>query len=129
MRGSVDTWLALRKRLLAFGGMSTKTKKATNQVWKQSKANAEFGIEALRHATRVFDACNETFNQRFDCEQLMKLYYAHMASDWDILPDAWTAEQINEAIHFRKVPNWGDHENDPLPSEASFSLAVRSLDD
>lgn len=65
----------------------------------------EFGIEELRHLVGNFDACNETFNQRWTVDQLIVIHRMWIESGWDIFPDQWTERQLREAL--RGIPpNW-----------------------
>lgn len=66
----------------------------------------KYGIELIRYVNRLFDNCNETFNQRFTAKQLVKLAEMCSKSDWDILPDKWEENQIIDALLCNKVPNW-----------------------
>lgn len=67
------------------------------------------GIDELRRAVRLFDACHETVNQRFTAEELLLLARACRASAWNMCPDQWTERQLQEALR-GKVPDW--HEVD-----------------
>jgi len=69
----------------------------------------EVAIDELRHMVSNFNACNESFNQRFTLEQLVTLHRVWMACGWDIYPDTWTDRQIREAL--RGIPpQWDDNE-------------------
>lgn len=63
------------------------------------------GIELVRYAARLFDYCNETFNQQYSAEELLKIADACQKSEYDFLPDTWEDRQIKEAIA-GKVPRW-----------------------
>lgn len=56
------------------------------------------GIENLRRAVKMFNACNESFNQRFGAHGLINIYEALLRSEWDIYPDRWTPKEINDAL-------------------------------
>ena len=56
------------------------------------------GIEALRQAVNLFSNCTESFNEQFTAAELMKLYEAYTRSEWDIPPDQWTPEEIEDAL-------------------------------
>jgi hypothetical protein len=66
-------------------------------------------IEKMRMAINAFSYCNETFLQRYNVKQLMKLHFAMMACEYDFLPDQWTDRQVKEALK-GIVPNWDDNE-------------------
>lgn len=69
------------------------------------------GIDELRLLVSNLNACNETFNQEHTAEELLKIGRALWASEWDILPDAWTAQQVQAAIDHGTVPTWSDGEH------------------
>lgn len=75
-------------------------------------------IEELRHMVRNFNNCRESFNERFTIEQLITIHRAWMASGWDIYPDAWEPEQVEEALQ-GIPPQWHTETEKPIiPSEA-----------
>lgn len=75
------------------------------------------GIDILRKAVNLFNNCNETFNQQFTENELLKLYRMFSICGWDIPPDRWTVDQIDGALILGKVPAWDDDEK-PARSEA-----------
>jgi hypothetical protein len=68
------------------------------------------GIEELRAAVRLFDQCNESFNwsehDPFTAEQLLNIYRAHKACEWDLYPDQWLPSQARDAANDGIVPNF-----------------------
>ena len=64
------------------------------------------GINTLRALVRAFSACNETFLQRFSTSQLVDLFTAYLASDHEILPDAWDERQITDLLKYEIIPRW-----------------------
>ncbi len=74
----------------------------------------DLGIDELRKAVRVLGGMNETFNQRFSAEELLKLCRACWASEWDITPDRWTEDQVQAALK-GEVPRWEDCGKPVLP--------------
>lgn len=68
-------------------------------------------IDGLRSMVNLFNNCNETFNQRFTIEDLVKLYKAYKASEWDIPPDQWTEFQVRAALKYGTPPEWDENEN------------------
>lgn len=74
------------------------------------------GIDILRGAVAAFACCNETFLWRFSPEQLLRLYDAWMASDWDVSPDQWTEAQVQQAL-VGWVPAWTAHEEPTRPTK------------
>lgn len=68
-------------------------------------SDERFGIDELRGAVALFGNCNETFNQRFTADQLVALWRAYKASEWDFTPDRWQPRQVEEALA-GKVPEW-----------------------
>lgn len=71
------------------------------------------GIEHLRYAVRLFDACRESWVQRFTEVQLIAIAHAMAGSEWDIYPDAWTEKQVVGALR-GVVPQFND---DGTPKE------------
>lgn len=57
-----------------------------------------YAITELRVMVRLFSRCNESFNQKWTLEQLIKIYEAYHACEWDILPDAWPASLLAHAV-------------------------------
>jgi hypothetical protein len=68
------------------------------------------GIEELRHLVEIFNACNETFNDPFTAEELIRLYRVHLASGWDFYPDQWDERQVRDAIDHGIAPRWDKRE-------------------
>ena len=56
------------------------------------------GANELRKAVRLMDQCREDFLDRYTAEQLLMLYRALRRSEWDILPDQWTSQEIKLAL-------------------------------
>lgn len=71
------------------------------------------GIEKLRLLVSNANYCNESFNEQFTIEELIKIHRALALCAWDILPDSWTERQIQEALELGRVPTWN---NDELPT-------------
>jgi hypothetical protein len=88
------------------------------------------GIETLRHAVKVLNDCNETFNQRYTATELLELVRIAGLSKWDFYPDQWSARQIREALDFGTVPDWNDDEtpryNRSPEDEATFMVAAQA---
>jgi hypothetical protein len=62
-------------------------------------ANSEMtGAEELRAMVNVFNACRESFNDRYSVEELVLLYRALKRSEWDVLPDDWTSKEVADAL-------------------------------
>lgn len=64
------------------------------------------GIELIRYAVHLLDRTNESLNQRFTAEQLLRLATACQKSEWDFYPDDWTERQLQECIQFGITPQW-----------------------
>lgn len=56
------------------------------------------GIELIRMAVRLFDGCNETFNERFATTELILIADAYQRCGWDVRPDVWEEQQIAQAL-------------------------------
>lgn len=63
------------------------------------------GADTLRIIVRNMDNTTEDLNTRFTVAELIAIYSAHLASEWDFYPDQWEERQIQEAIQ-GKVPRW-----------------------
>lgn len=77
----------------------------------------ECGIDQLRRTVKLLDACNETFNQEWTAEQLLKIGVAMRACGWDIYPDQWTQQQVDAVLEHGTVPTFGG-------SDGEHALAV-----
>lgn len=71
----------------------------------------EFGIDKLRKVVNLLNQCNETFNQKFTVEELIKLADICFNSNYDFLPDQYTGRQLYEAIKYNRTPTWDSKEN------------------
>lgn len=72
------------------------------------------GIEEIRRAVNAFDRCNEDWLSTFSAIDLLKLFRAWRASDWDLFPDTWTGEQVHRALT-GQTPDWsGETEDEEL---------------
>ncbi len=67
------------------------------------------GADELRKIVRAMDDTREGFNDRYTAEQLVAIYRAMFASGWDIYPDQWSAEQVEDALR-GEVPKFEDRE-------------------
>lgn len=65
------------------------------------------GIELLRQIVGNLNFCRESFLDRFDPEQTVKIGRAHLLAEYDIFPDEWTEAQVQEALA-GKVPRWNE---------------------
>lgn len=63
------------------------------------------GIDLIR-ACEAFDSCKESVNQQFTAEQLLQIYRAWSACEWDFYPDQWSVRQLQEAADYGKVPQF-----------------------
>jgi len=63
-------------------------------------------IELLRYAVRLFDKCNETFNQGLKTSELIKIARCHKACEWDFYPDQWTVTQLQNCLYFGYIPEF-----------------------
>jgi hypothetical protein len=84
--------------------------------------NGVFGIEELRAAVNLFNNCNETFNQQFTADELIKLYQAYVKSGWDFLPDDWHETQVMQALQ-GIVPRWEENARGRLAPK--FEIAIK----
>lgn len=68
-------------------------------------------IDLLRYAVRLFDNCNETFNQKYSDQELLKIATAHQKTEWDYYPDQWAPRQLQELLNLGKDPKFDDNGN------------------
>ena len=67
------------------------------------------GIGQARDIVQAFNACRESFNERFDYTDLHHLRMMWLASEWDYSPDNWTDWQVSDALD-GFPPKWDDSE-------------------
>lgn len=67
------------------------------------------GGEELRDLDTLYQHTPEGFSDQFTLDQLIKIWRAQRASEWDFTPDMWTRRQVKEALK-GKVPRWDDNE-------------------
>jgi hypothetical protein len=72
------------------------------------------GPDLLRRIVANMDATNEGLNQQFGALELVAIYSAHLAAEWDLYPDQWTIDQLRAAAFFGEVPRWTLN-GEPLP--------------
>lgn len=84
------------------------------------------GIEEMREAVALFNGCVESFNQRFDAEQLLRIYRAYKLSEWDYSPDRWAWYQVERAAEDGAMPRWDD-DGKPVPP-MMYGFEVRDGD-
>lgn len=70
------------------------------------------GAEEMRSAVRLFDSCSESFLDRFTAEQLILIWRAWHASEWDVRPDLWSERQVQAALK-GVAPRW-DNDMNPV---------------
>jgi hypothetical protein len=58
-----------------------------------------FGIDEIRGARNVFACCNETFNQRYSAEELLKIYrFMTQHKELSDTPDEWDNRHLAWAL-------------------------------
>jgi len=72
------------------------------------------GVDQLRAAVRLFNNCNETFNQKFTPEELMKLWRGYKLCEWDITPDDWTHGQVRRWLMDGDLPTFHYSKHDQV---------------
>ena len=65
------------------------------------------GANELRAIVRAMDNENEGFNDRYTAEELVAIYRALFASEWDISPSRWSAAQVEAALR-GETPTWDE---------------------
>lgn len=63
-------------------------------------------VEQLRRAVKAIDTMREGFNTEYSAQELLRLVTICWGSNWDILPDEWTREQVARALESGAVPGW-----------------------
>jgi hypothetical protein len=86
--------------------------------------NTYDGIDQLRLAVRLFDNCNETFNQRFTGEELLTLWRMYRECGWDIPPDRWSNRQVREALGKNVIPQFTDEERPFYPNDPIYRVTA-----
>lgn len=81
---------------------------------KKEQFDAMDGIDRLRGAASYFNWCNESFNQRYTAEELLKIYAVGMVCGWDVYPDQWTRQQCEAAIKEGKLPKFEEVSDGPI---------------
>ena len=71
--------------------------------------------EELRATVNLINNCRESFAESFTVDGLLALGRAYRACDWDITPDNWDPQQVDEAINSGYVPEWNDREEAIFP--------------
>ena len=71
------------------------------------------GADLLRRIVANMDDTPEWFNDRYTAEELVRIYTAHLATDWDMGPHRWASAQVAEAARAGVVPKF-DNEGRPL---------------
>lgn len=64
------------------------------------------GISLIRYAYHLFDRCNESVNQLFTADELLRIASACERSAWDLYPDQWAPRQLEEAATEGVIPQW-----------------------
>jgi hypothetical protein len=72
----------------------------------KEQLEAMSGPDQIRRMTNTINMCKEDFNQEYSAEELMKIVRACWLSEWDILPDQWTQQQIDAALEHGTPPEF-----------------------
>lgn len=73
------------------------------------------GIEELRTLVKAYDYQSEGFNLAYSTEELLAIFRAHRACEWDFYPDQWEPRQVDDAINGAIVPRWREVKGEPRP--------------
>lgn len=82
--------------------------------FKQSDCLA--GIEYLRTAVESLNTLRETTFDNLSTEEILRMYDAWLACEWDIYPDQWSDDQLEGAIKLGLVPNFDGKTLAPIPA-------------
>lgn len=66
-------------------------------------------VTVLRHMVSVFDECDEDFLWNLTIPSLLNIYNCWMRCGWNIYPDEWSPQQIEEAEQ-GVCPDWDTKE-------------------
>ena len=78
-------------------------------------------IERMRDTVKLLNNCGEDFAQRFTEKQLVTLWLAYRACGWDITPDSWSEQQVNEALKGH-APDFDERTEEPVASSIQFKV-------
>lgn len=67
------------------------------------------GADQLRAIVRAMGDVPEWFNDRYSAQELVRIYSALFASEWDISPHEWAPEQVEAAARANVVPRFDDN--------------------
>jgi len=65
------------------------------------------GAERLRATVRMADGCSESWNDQFHAEDLLRICRAIHLHGNAPSPETWTKEQMDDAIRYNLVPEFG----------------------
>ena len=76
---------------------------------KSAPADFEGGADELRRIVKVMGDVAEWVNDCYTIAELIRLYQAHKACEWDYYPDQWSQEQRDAAAKYGTVPKFDDN--------------------
>jgi len=85
---------------------------ATREAMRQERTLG--GAEDMRAAIGVFNSCRESFNDLFTALELLQLWSVLKRSEWTILPDEWSIEQLAAALKFGEPPRFDPRTEAPV---------------
>jgi hypothetical protein len=77
-------------------------------------------VDDLRRAVKIIDYMNESFNQEYTGQELLRLIKVCWSSGWDVTPDEWTPRQVARALEDGTPPTF---------EEGSGGLHALDVDD
>lgn len=104
--------------------MNTQTESGANQVRTINLTEDSSAADVIRSMRNWCNNTTEGVLDDYSLTELIKLYAAFKACDWDLTIDQWTARQRWEALNENKIPQWGEHDRDPVYTDPKrFELA------
>ena len=76
-------------------------------------------IEKLRHIGRLSEEVRESLWDSMTRAEILRVFDAWMASDWDFYPDQWSPAQLADAIRYGIAPDWRPEDESPITYEAT----------
>lgn len=83
-------------------------------------------IEEMRAMVRAFDNLSENFNDRYTLPELITIWRAWRACEWDYYPDQWSKDQIHAVLRLGVVPRFTD-DGKPAPGRRSKCITVAAV--
>lgn len=90
-----------------------------NEVTRMQGFPLHGDADELRRIVRVMDNTAEWALDGYSVAELIRMFTAHAACDWDYYPDQWTQDQRDAAARLGVVPTFDDN---GVPTEVDREL-------